>query len=454
MIKRIFSIVWLFSITTVLGQYTEVINSNKPGFSESPYSVGIGIYQLESSLFFRANQPIATFSNPRATGLELHYRMGLFDEKLEFNLTTALQQSEFAFSNVFESSYSEFGLGQLTLAAKYLVYIPEYADKSKEIRSWKKRHSFDWSRWIPHVSVYGGFNFGSLLNDFHARGGITPKIGILLQNEFSHKLNLVTNVYYNYIGGYLPELSYVVTGTYNFNKKWSGFVEHQALFNKQEAQSNLGIGAAYLFNDNLQINSSLRSTLNDDGVGVYTSIGVSYRINKHVDKYVELDEFGNKIEGDEKPTYNKGFFGRLIDKIKNLFKKKDKNAPQLEKEKTEEEIETGKKERVRVRQKSVLDDITKKDKKAKKKTAKKKEKAARKKKRAEEKAKRKLEKEKKKEEKRKLKEQEKLEKEIKELEEQIKKEEEQERKEKEKAEKKKKEKEEEKKKEKEEKNDE
>ncbi|CAL2093611.1 putative Outer membrane beta-barrel porin/alpha-amylase [Tenacibaculum sp. 190524A05c] len=437
MIKKIFSVVLLLLVSTLQAQYTDVINSNKPGFSESPYSVGTGVYQFESSIFHRGTSAIPTFSNPRATGLELHYRMGLLDEYLEVNLTTSLQQNEFAFVNVFESSRSEFGLGQFTLGAKYLVYKPKYQDRSKEIRSWKKRHSFDWSRWIPHVAVYGGLNFGSFLSDFHERGGITPKIGVLLQNEFSHKLNVVTNIHYNYIGGYLPELSYVVTGTYNFTDKWSGFAEHQALFNKQENQSNLGVGAAYLFNKNLQINSSLRATFQDNSTGIYTSVGVSYRINKHIDKYTELDEFGNKIEGDDVQTYNKGFFGRLIDKIKNLFKKKDKNSPQLEEEKTEEELEKKEEGRKRTRQKSVLDDITKKDKKAKKKTTKEKEKAAKKKKRAEEKAKKKQEKEKLKEEKRKKKEQEKLEKEIKKLEEELKKEEEKEKKEKEKEDEKK-----------------
>ncbi|WP_299680825.1 transporter [uncultured Tenacibaculum sp.] len=439
MMKRLFYLLPLIVAFPLFAQYTDVINSNRPGFSESPYSVGVGVYQLETSIFhrqFEAQTPI--FSNPRATGLDLHFRMGAIDEKLEFSLTTALQSNQFAFTNVFQSTRSQFSLGQLTIAAKYLVYKPTYQDKSKEIRSWKKRHSFDWKRWIPHVAVYGGFNVGSILNDFHSRGGITPKIGVLLQNEFSHKLNVVTNIHYNYIGGYLPELSYVVTGTYNFNDRWSGFAEHQALFNKQENQSNLGAGAAYLLNKNLQINSSLRATFQEETVGFYGSVGVSYRLDRHVDQFEELDEFGNKIEDDEVQTYNKGFFGRMIDKIKGIFKKKDKTEPQLEEGTTIEEV--NEKPRGRTRKKSILDDLTKKDEKAKKKTTKEKKKAAKKKKKAEEKALRKAQKEKEKEEKRKKKEQEKLEKEIKKLEEELKKEEEEEKKKEEKKKKKEKDK--------------
>lgn len=47
---KLFSLLFLLGFSSIYGQYTEVINSNKPGFSESPYSVGTGIYQFESNL--------------------------------------------------------------------------------------------------------------------------------------------------------------------------------------------------------------------------------------------------------------------------------------------------------------------------------------------------------------------------------------------------------------------
>lgn len=427
--KYILQILLLLVVTTTTAQYTEVINSNKPGFSENPYSVGTGVYQFESSFFHRNTTAIPTFSNPKATGLELHFRMGFLDDFLELSMTSAMQQNEFSFVNVFESSRSEFGLGQLTFGAKYLVFKPTYEDKSKEIRSWKKRHKFDWSRWIPHIGIYGGLNIGSALSDYHSRGGTTPKIGILLLNEFSDKFNVISNIHYNYIGGYLPEISYVITGTYNFTDRWSGFSEHQGLFNEQESQSNFGAGVAYLLHENLQINTSLRATFQDKSTGVFTNIGVSYRIDKHSDNYIELDEFGNKIERETIQTYNKGFMGRLVDNFKNIFRKNKTITPQLETTKTIDELEKEKNGRIRVRKKSILNSITKDDKKAKKKTAREKEKEAKKKKKKEEKAKRKNERAQQKEEKRKKRAQEKLEREIKKLEEELKKEEELEKKE-------------------------
>lgn len=378
MIKKLFLFFAFYSTFVVNAQYTTVINSNGPGFSESPYSVGSGIYQFESSLFFRKTSATPTFSNPQALGLKLLFRTSFFTEKLEFNLNTSLQRDKIAFKNVSESSYNKIGLSKLTLGAKYLVFAPKYDDKKKEIRSWKARHSFDHKRWIPHIGIYAGLNFGSILTKFHEKGGINAKAGILLQNEISDKLHVITNLYYDHIGSDFSEFSYIITGTYNYNDYWSGFLELQGIFEKYEKKSNLGIGAAYLFNENLQINGTVRATLQQKKIGFYTGIGASYRINKHQDKFVELDEFGNKIE-EQKPTKydeNKGFFGRLFAKTKGLFKKKDKQTVIIKDGDEEEEITIEKPKRER--SKSLIDVITKEDKKEKKKTTKADKKAAKK----------------------------------------------------------------------------
>ena len=462
MIRKCFAFFFLLLITSFVAnaQYTEVINSNRPGISESPYSVGQNVYQFESSIFYRKAKPLATFSNPKSTGLNLQFRTSFINEKLEFNLTTALQNDTYAFTNIFTSEYNKFTLGQFTLAAKYLVFAPNYKKKSEEIRSWKKRHSFGWDRWIPHIGVYAGANFGGFLSDYHNRGGITPKFGVLLQNELSNQLNIITNIYYNYAFGRLPEFSYIVTGTYNFNFHWSGFIEHQALFNKQEKQSNLGLGIAYLFSNDLQINSAVKATFQaENNIGIYAGLGASYRIDRHQDKYVELDEFGNPIDPIEKEDYNKGFFGRIFGKVKGIFKKKDKTEVEIDEEIATPKNEDGKQAgRGRTREKSIVQDIAKDDKKEKKKKTKAEEKAAKKLVKDKEKALRDAEKEKLKEqrelekieeqearelekleqeklkeleeiEKQKAKEEEELEKEIKELEEQLQKEEEEDKKE-------------------------
>ena len=43
----------LFFLQIGWSQYTEVINSKRPGFSDTPYSVGTKVYQVEGGLFYK-----------------------------------------------------------------------------------------------------------------------------------------------------------------------------------------------------------------------------------------------------------------------------------------------------------------------------------------------------------------------------------------------------------------
>ncbi|WP_105002887.1 transporter [Tenacibaculum sp. SG-28] len=417
-------------------QYTPVINSNKPGLSESPYSVGSGVYQFESTLFYRSIPLAETFSNPKSLGIDFAFRTSFLSDKLEFNLNTAIASNTIGFKNIFESTYKTTGINNLVLGAKYFIYAPKYEDKSKEVRSWKARHSFDYKRWIPHVGVYAGVNFGDVTPDYFNKGGITPKIGVLLQNEFSDKLNVITNVYYDYIGSEFASFRYILTGTYNFNNYWSGFLETEGLFGKQPQNSSLATGVAYLLHLNLQVNASLRANFEKEQSGITAGIGVSYRIDRHKDKFTEIDEFGNVIKEEEPIKYdqNRSFFGRIFGKIGNVFNKKDPREQKVDLDISPNvnETSTNKSSRKRERKESLVDIISKEDKKEKKKVAKQTKKEARKKEKELKKNKKRIEKEKEKEAKRKEKERLKLEKEIKKLEEEIKKEEEKEKKEKQK----------------------
>ena len=314
----------------MVAQYTGVINSNRPGFSESPYSVGTGVYQFETSYFLRKVSIEPTFSRPRSSGINLLFRTSFLKEQLELNLDLSYQKDQVAFKNIFTSSYNTSGLGKFTLGAKYLLYEQEYKDKSKEIRSWVERHKFDWKRLIPSVAVYAGINT-DFVNDIHKTGGMTPKFGVLLQNDLTRDLNVITNIYYDQIGSDFSNISYIVTTTYSFNDRWSTFFENQSIFDNFKNSTNFGSGFAYLYNRNLQLNSSLRFVAEGKATGIYTSFGLSYRIDKHEDELVELDERGNPIKEDEGTVKKKGFFEKIWGKITGIFKgKKKKTAEKVE----------------------------------------------------------------------------------------------------------------------------
>ena len=183
----------VFNFQIINAQYTEIINSKRPGLSESPYSVGTDVLQIEGGFFFGKSNSDATFTRVDPLGATVFLRYGKFIEKLEVNANITYQKNEAQFNNIFSSSYSIKGISQLTIGAKYLIFQQEFADKSKEIRSWKKRTSFDKKRLIPSIGVYVGVNTNFLGEDYKEEQ-LSPKGAVLLQNDFSDRLVLLTNL--------------------------------------------------------------------------------------------------------------------------------------------------------------------------------------------------------------------------------------------------------------------
>ena len=321
---HLFVISFFIGSVTVFAQYTEVINSNKPGFSESPYSVGKGVYQFESNVFLRNTAITSTFSKPQSLGIDLLFRTSFFLDKLELNAQLTYQKDKVAFKNIFTSQYFTSGLSNMTIGAKYLVHQQAYKDKSKEIRSWKRKNAFDLARLIPSVAVYLGMNT-DFVNDIHKTGSITPKMGLLLQQNLTQDFNVITNFYYNNIGSNFAQYSYIITLTQSFSNRWSAFFENQMVFKKDQDNLDLGAGLAYLYSRNLQFNTSARLVFEGKTQGYYAGLGVSYRINKHQDPFKELDNEGGNLKETPISKYNKkqsNFFNRFL----NIFRKKAKGS--------------------------------------------------------------------------------------------------------------------------------
>lgn len=321
---HLFVISFFIGSVTVFAQYTDVINSNKPGFSESPYSVGKGVYQFESNVFLRNTAITSTFSKPQSLGIDLLFRTSFFLDKLELNAQLTYQKDKVAFKNIFTSQYFTSGLSNMTIGAKYLVYQQAYKDKSKEIRSWKRKNAFDLARLIPSVAVYLGMNT-DFVNDIHKTGSITPKMGLLLQQNLTQDFNVITNFYYNNIGTDFAQYSYIITLTQSFSNRWSAFFENQMVFQKDQDNLDLGAGLAYLYSRNLQFNTSARLLFEGKTQGYYAGLGVSYRINKHQDPFKELDNQGGNLKETPISKYNKkqsNFFNRFL----NIFRKKAKGS--------------------------------------------------------------------------------------------------------------------------------
>ena len=72
LMKRV-SLLLLFTLISqfINAQYTEIINSKSPGFSESPYSIGKNVFQFETGLFYRSSNNESQLARPTVLGGDL-----------------------------------------------------------------------------------------------------------------------------------------------------------------------------------------------------------------------------------------------------------------------------------------------------------------------------------------------------------------------------------------------
>lgn len=313
--KIIILILFFYSFFSASAQYTKIINSKRPGFSESPYGVGTKVFQVETGAFYQSSiKSNVTFLTKNSYGANLFLRYSDFLEKLEVNVDLTYQKDKRVFNNIFiTNSHFVSGVSRLTFGAKYLVYNSVYKDKSKEIRSWKKRHSFDWKRLIPSVGVYAGWNSNFLSSDFKAPG-MSFKGAVLLQNDINDRFVILTNLIVDNIAQDNLQYSYILTSTLAVSEKWSLFGEHQGIFDSyNDNVYQFGGGLAYLFTDDIQLDVAARTNMvAGDFSSYYIGLGGSWRMDRHEGKKKQNDA----LDGTKEP-----FFKRLFKKKKGKKRK-------------------------------------------------------------------------------------------------------------------------------------
>nr|WP_315220852.1 transporter [uncultured Flavobacterium sp.] len=293
---------WVFASALLLpqfffAQYTDVINSNRPGETMSAYAVGKTVIQAEMGLYGINEKHDLLGYKGNGMGTDLTIRYGAFLEKLEFIADIQYQMENF--TTPF-SEYKKNDFRQTILGAKYLIYDPfKGYEKTANIYSYKANHAFKWRQLIPAVSVFAGANFTFKDNpySFSPESSISPKIMLITQNHFGDgRWVLVSNIIADYISTDYPSYGYVLTLTRGFNDRWSGFLENQGFKSDFYSDAILRGGAAYLLSKNMQVDASISSNFKNTPSILYGGIGFSWRYDA---KYKEV-QMQNKKDQKEK----------------------------------------------------------------------------------------------------------------------------------------------------------
>ena len=219
-IKRTLSIV-LFTVPFIgISQYTDVINSNRPGQSVSAYAVGRNVLQAEFGISNekQKHKLLETESNFMAADVSLRY--GLLFETLEINLESRYLNENRDYINLGTSDkFSNFSRNRIGL--KYLVFDP-FKDPEKNkpnLYSWKANHGFKLKNLIPAVSVYAGANFTFGNNPFYPNEpSFSPRAMVATQSRVTARMVLITNFIYDRIGTDFPEMSYIISISHALKK--------------------------------------------------------------------------------------------------------------------------------------------------------------------------------------------------------------------------------------------
>ena len=151
-----------------LSQYTDVINSNRPGLSVSAYAVGKNVIQLEAGLFYEQSDHTLLNSESNIWGSDISLRYGLLFEQLELNYEGTFQNQDITFLG-FGASESRTDFSRNRIGLKYLIYDRYKSEERNkpDLYSWKANYGFKFKNLIPSISVYGGATFNIGENPFY-----------------------------------------------------------------------------------------------------------------------------------------------------------------------------------------------------------------------------------------------------------------------------------------------
>ncbi|WP_298345831.1 transporter [uncultured Algibacter sp.] len=323
--KSTLLILLILTSTQAFCQYTDVINSNRPGVSRSAFSVGTNVAQFEVGPYTIKEErtPTAAYE-VSGFGVDFAARYGLLLEELEINIEGTYQNDTKTFTSGFSSEDKRANFRFLAVGAKYLVFDPyKNAEEDKpNLYSWKANRQFKWKSLIPAVSVYVGANYDTKPNPYTYTGieGFSPKVMVATQNNFSGGWVFVMNLIKDRIGTDQSDFQYILTLTHSFSPKWVIFGETQGIQSDFYADNLFRFGGAYLMGKDFQLDTAVTFNTKDTPSVFSVNFGASYRLDFHKDK--EIDNGTSAKDEGQRRANRKG---------KSSNKKRKKEAEPTEK---------------------------------------------------------------------------------------------------------------------------
>lgn len=287
-----FGIAFFFGLA-VFSQYTETINSNRPGLSYGAFGVGNQVFQLEAGVSFGNDNHALRLADADIFGIDYAFRFGLLTDRLEFIFDGRfLSQSETILVGGTNRAFEASNFERNTFGAKYLVYDPWIKRdlQGPNVISWKANHSFQWYHLIPAVSIYAGGNISvGEESPFMppSSPSISPRLGLITQHNFGVWV-FVSNFIYDRFTTDFPSFAGIFTLTHTVNRQLSIFGEFQTIAGDFYSDELFRFGAAYLLDRNFQLDAFGLTNFKDTPQRWQVGVGISYRVDRyHKEEYMK-----------------------------------------------------------------------------------------------------------------------------------------------------------------------
>ena len=238
---------FLLCSATIYSQYTEIINSNRPSPSESPFSVGTDVLQFETGFFLEQREE-TVFYDASSFGSNLSIRYGIsknVEVDAEVNLITAKDKTA--------QPQNTTGIEPAMLGVNYLLLSE--------------------SKSQPAIILSAQLAFPFMATKNLSANYLAPLLQANLQKPVNKKLALGVSggAFWD---GFVTTASFIynANATYTFSKKWMAVSEWFGFINGGLSQHNTDLSITYSFNKNVQLGITAGTGISDAAHKSYISI--------------------------------------------------------------------------------------------------------------------------------------------------------------------------------------
>lgn len=283
-----FILLFIGFVFTSYAQYTEVINTNRPGVTIGAFGVSKSVFQMEYG--FQGIWSTHRVKNYKANSnqYELDIRKGVLKDNLELFINARFTQSDSTINRLTNSYRRQVSdLSELRIGLKYLLWDPYKRTNlgERNIYSWRANKVIRLRNFIPSIALWASTSFNMEGNAFMSNPRVSkfsPAAGIITQSQLNDYWTWTNNVFvFNLLDKpalYYDFRSSIIKGFKN--SRWSIFIEQNTIYGDQYADLILRSGVAYLSYENLQFDLYAGYNVKSTPRLLSVGFGGSFRIDK------------------------------------------------------------------------------------------------------------------------------------------------------------------------------